>query len=1031
MKKIYSFILIISVCLSAWAQSQEFKARLVNPQKEALKGAMVVSPSAERAAISDENGYFTLSLKDGYALVSITCDGYYPVEIPVNDASKETTIVMIPESWEKYSAESSLNKKDMRQAMSIDQALKGNIPGLQVVSKSGMPGEGAYLNAGGIHSMYAENTPLIVLNGVPYMMNQEVSSAINAYSRSLFSSLNIDDIRNITLLTGADAAAYGSLGSNGVLLIETEQATSDNLDTRISFSGQYGIKQVGRTVESLDANEYKNYLREIGMTRYDRMGQLLSDYPFLQNGGNYPTAYIFNNDTRWQDEIYRNAPMTNNVFRVEGGDEIAKYNMSVGYSSDGGIIKGTSNERYHTLLNSNVMVSRKVDIFTSVGLSYLRSQLQEQGMSQETNPMLAAWSNMPVLNPFHAGTDGSLTSRYATYNFANVNERPTFPYENVSNPTAIVNTLHADDKIYDVNVLLGINYQATDHLKLTGTYNRQYRYVEESLFIPGVDNQAIYPQYYGIGRNTVRMAIAESRNNYFSANANYRNTFDNIHEVVANAGARIMTTSHEYDMSTGYNTANDYYSTLDKTTDEEYTDGYINEWVWANYYLQAQYTWKRLVALDLTATIDGSSVSGISAPLYYFYPAAKLTYMAGNMNLMPAWVNQLDLSVSAAKTGNSRFSSNYAKNYYHSANFFSLGAIIRSDIPNTLLEPEKQNQYQLALNSSLFGHRLQVGLEGFQNYAYDLIIPQEISSIYASDNYFANVAAIATKGFTASLRTAIVDTKKFGWTLGGNITFNKSVVKDLGEQDEMDITFGGISENEDAIVKMKVGESPYQFYGYKTDGIYQTSQEAAQAGLSSVYNTRYQAGDVKFVNTHDQDNVINEQDKVLLGSSRPDYFGSVFSTLRFGKLSLSAQVNYSIGGKIYNAVRRQLESMENFHNQSTAVLNRWQMEGQNTTMPRAVYGDPNGNNIFSDRWLEDATYAKLGSLTLNYAIDWPKADFIRSGNVWISGENLLTLSSYLGNDPELSYSYNDFLYGIDYAKVPNPRSIKIGFNLNF
>ncbi|MBO5664147.1 MAG: carboxypeptidase-like regulatory domain-containing protein, partial [Bacteroidales bacterium] len=136
MKKIYSFILIISVCLSTWAQGYEFKARLVNTQKEALKGAMVVSPKAEKAAISDENGYFTLSLKDGYALVSITCDGYYPVEIPVNEASKESTIVMIPESWEKYSAESSLNKKDMRQAMSIDQALKGNGPGLQVVSKS-------------------------------------------------------------------------------------------------------------------------------------------------------------------------------------------------------------------------------------------------------------------------------------------------------------------------------------------------------------------------------------------------------------------------------------------------------------------------------------------------------------------------------------------------------------------------------------------------------------------------------------------------------------------------------------------------------------------------------------------------------------------------------------------------------------------------------------------------------------------------------------------------------------------------------
>lgn len=1031
MKKIFSYILISLLTLNVWAEGQEFKARLVNTQGEALKGAMVVSPSAERAAISDENGQITLSLKEAFALISITCDGYYQINIPVQAQQEEKLIVMIPETWEKYSDVSSLNKKDMRQAMSIDDALKGNIPGLQVVSKSGMPGEGAYLNAGGIHSLKAENTPLIVVNGVPYMMDSEVSTAINAYSRSLFAALNIDDIRNITLLQGADAARYGSLGSNGVLLIETEQATSDNLDTRISFAGQYGAKMVGRTVESLDAEQYKNYLRQIGMTRYDRMGQLLSDYPFLQNGQNYPTAYIFNNDTRWQDEIYRRGMLTNNVFRVEGGDEIAKYNMSVGYSSDGGIVEGTKSERYHTLINSNVMVSRKVDIFTSVGLSYMRSRLQEQGMSQETNPLLAAWSNMPVLNPYYAGPDGSLTSKYATYNFSNVNEAPVFPYENVSNPTAIVNTLKADDKSYDVNILMGLNVQATDHLKLSGSYNRQYRYTEESLFIPGVDNQAIYPQYYGIGRNAVRMAVAESRNNYFSLNANYQNTFEGIHQVEANAGARIMNSLHEYDLSTGYNTANDYYSTLDQTTDEEYTDGYINEWIWANYYLQARYTWKSLLAMDLTASIDGSSVSGVSAPLYYFYPAAKLSYMMGHHHFMPSWVNDLTISAEIAKSGNSRFSSNYAKNYYNGSNFFTLGAIIRSDIPNTYLEPEKQLQSRLSVDASLLGHRLQAGASLYNNDAYDLLIPQDISSIYASDNYYANVAAINSKGYTAYVRAAIVENKHFAWTLGGNISFNKSIVSDLGEQNEMDIKLSDYNEGEDAIIKLKVGEAPYQFYGYQTDGIYQSSEEAAQAGLTSMYNTRYQAGDVKFVNNYDQDQVINEQDKVLLGSSRPDYFGSVFSTLRFGKLSLSAQVNYSIGGKIYNAVRRQLESMENFHNQSTAVLNRWQMEGQQTSMPRAVYGDPNGNNIFSDRWLEDASYAKLGRLTLNYAIDMPNASFIRSGNIWISGENLFTWSHYLGNDPELSYSYNDFLYGIDFAKVPNPRTLKIGFNLNF
>ncbi len=1033
MKKIYSFIFVCLLCLSAWAQELEFKARLVDTRNQALKGAMVVSPSAESAAISDENGRVQLRLKDAYALISISCDGYYSQELPFysQGQGKEKLIVMIPENWEKYSAQAAtLNKKDMRQAMNIDDALKGNISGLQVVGKSGMPGEGAYLNTGGIHSIKAENMPLIVLNGVPYLMDNEISTAINGYSRSLFTSLNIDDIKSISLLEGAEAARYGSLGSNGVLLIETEQATSDNLDTRISFSGQYGAKMAGRTVESLDADQYKNYLRQVGMTRYERMGQLLSDYPFLQTDASYPTAYIFNNNTRWQDEIYQRAMLTNNVFRVEGGDEIAKYNMSVGYSSDGGTIKGTKNDRYHTLINSNVMVSRKVEISTSVALAYMRSQLQEQGMSQETNPMLAAWSNMPVLNPYYAGTDGNLTSRYATYDFANVNATPTYAYENVSNPAAIVNTLEADDKIYDVNVLLGLKVQATEHLGLHATYNRQYRYIEENLFIPGVDNQAIYPQYYGIGSNTVRMAVAESRNNYFDLRANYRNTFDRIHQVTANAGARIMTTSHEYDLSTGYNTANDYYSTLDKTTDEQYTSGYINSWVWANYYLQGQYTWKQLLALDLTATIDGSSVSGLSAPLYYFYPAAKLSYLLGNHSFMPSWVNDLRLSAEFAKSGNSRFSSNYAKNYYTGANFFDFGAIIRHDIPNTLLEPEKQNQSRIGLQASLFKQRLQVEASGYNTYAYDLLIPQDISSVYASGNYYANVAAIASQGYTASLRAAIVESKAVSWTLGGNISFNKSLVKDLGEQDELSITYSDYSDNEDAVVKLKVGEAPYQFYGYRTDGVYSTSAEAAAADLTSVYNTKYQAGDVRFVDTNN-DKVINEQDKVLLGSSRPDFFGSVFSSLRVGQLSLSAQINYSIGGKIYNAVRRQMESMENFHNQSTAVLNRWQVEGQQTSMPRAAYGDPNGNNIFSDRWLEDASYAKLGRLTLNYAINLPNANFIHSGNVWISGENLFTWSNYLGNDPELAYSYDDFLYGIDYAKVPNPRTIKIGFNLNF
>lgn len=1038
MKKTYSFckymfifvFVAASFAMHATAQGFHLTTRVVDTKGMPIEGATALSDGAEASAYADSDGYVNMTMTASQAIVTVSASGFFPASFSVSENSVPASVVLIPEEWVNYSEGASVNKKDMRKSLTIDDALRGAIPGLQVVSKSGMPGEGSYLNIGGIHSLEATNTPLIVLDGVPYLRDENISTAINAYSRGLFTALTVDDIRSITVLTGADAARYGSLGSNGVVVIETEQATSDNLDTRISFSGQYGAHLRGRTIDVLDSEAYKNYLRSVGMTRYPQMGLLTNDYPFLQTSSDYSTAYIFGNNTDWQKEIYSPAFLTDNVFRVEGGDEIAKYNMSVGYASDGGVIKGTENERYHTLLNSDIMVSRKVDIITSIGLSYMTSSLQEQGMSAETNPMLAAWYQMPVLSPFFSDTDGRLTGTYAQYDFSNVNDYPLYPYENVSNPTAIVNTLEAGDKVYDVNVRLGLKYQLNNYWRLLGQFNMQYRYTEENVFIPGMSNQAITPQYYGIGRNTVRKAVSESRNNYYALDANYSRLFSHIHEVRGDLGVRYMATSAEYDISSGYNTANDFYKTLDKTTDEKYTDGYNNLWRWANVYAHAGYTWNKLVSADANVVFDASSVSGVNAPRWYVYPSGKLTFMAASLAAMPEWVKRMDVNVQYALSGNSRFSSNYAKNYYTSSNFFSMGSIIRGDIPNTLLEPEKQREAMAGIDMSLLDHRVQLGVTGFLTHAWDLIIPQNISSVYASSNYFENDAAVSTRGMTVSARFTPVETKNFGWTIGGHVTALKSVVDALGERDIYDISYTSLSENEDAVVRLQVGEAPYQLFGYQTNGIYQTTAEAEADGFVSAGGSPYRAGDVRFVDQNG-DYVINEKDRVSLGSTRPDAFGSVFTSFRYRQFSLTAQLVGNFGGKICNAVRRNLEGMDSFHNQSVAVQGRWQAEGQQAILPRANYGDPNGNNLFSDRFVEDASYVKLGSLSLNYQIDHPILHFFRSGNLWVAGENLFTLTRYLGNDPEFAYSYSNSLYGFDYAKVANPRTIKAGFNLNF
>jgi hypothetical protein len=228
---------------------------------------------------------------------------------------------------------------------------------------------------------------------------------------------------------------------------------------------------------------------------------------------------------------------------------------------------------------------------------------------------------------------------------------------------------------------------------------------------------------------------------------------------------------------------------------------------------------------------------------------------------------------------------------------------------------------------------------------------------------------------------------------------------------------------------MAVDEKPYQFYGYQTNGVYSSADEAAAANLVNSSGIHYQAGDVRFIDQN-HDGVINDDDKVALGSSLPTMFGGINLMLRYKQVTLDANFGYTLGAKLYNATRRQNESMSTFYNQSTAVLDRWQVDGQQTDMPRANYGDAIGNNLFSDRWIEKGDYIKLRSLKLAYTFN-KLFNFVRSGNVFVAAENLFSVTKYLGSDPEFAYSYDEALRGFDYAKVALPITIKAGFNLNF
>lgn len=1039
---------VASDSLSIDAAKTTVAGRVFSTDGQPLEG-VIVSPSDGTATVSAVDGSYVVESQGG--TMRFALDGYYPRTISLRRGEGLEKVVMVPQTERDYmgtvalpwatvtraqaaATVETLGKKDFMESPSADLSWQDGTAALHVIRKSGMPGEGGYMNIRGIHTLHAEGTPLLVINGVPFLANTNVSDVVSAYSRDVLFGYNAHDIRSISVLKGADAARYGSLGDGGVIVIETEQATSDNLDTRISLTSSAGMAVPGRRIPVMGCGDYADYLTAIGQTRYPSLYALGHDYPFLQGDGRQQ-AYLFNNSTDWGSLVSRQALVTDNVLRVEGGDEVAKYNISFGYTSEGGTLANTATHRYHTAMNSNIMVSPDVQIVTSVNLAYLNDRLANTGMHPEVNAMLAAYAMMPNLSPYEKLSDGAVTSRYLKYDGWNVSSQPTFAYGNVSNPLAIVKTALATDKIYDANIRLGLDWRVGKRWTLQSMVNLYYDYTEEYVFIPGVTDGAIIPQLYGTGENYVGMGVSRQTAYFYNVNAAYRSLENDNHNFQSLLGARYMTRSFEQDAAGGYNTANDFYRTLSMVGDEWNIVGMGDDWKYLSLYAHGDYVYAGCLKASAGLTVDGTSVSGVNTRRSGWFPSASITYMAAESERVGSVFDILNITAEVSLTGNSRFSSHYAKNYYVSNNLFNLGTIVHHGVPNTSLEWEKKLQADVGTDIVTAGNRFGIRLNGFFAHHYDLLLDSRISSVYGSNEpYYANTAAIDNVGAELSLRYNPVHTRTVDWILTASAAHVTSRLTSLGDRDEFIQTYTSYN-NDDAQTRLKVGRSPYEFYGYQTAGVYATTADAQKptsvtgAPLRNTYGGFYQGGDVIFVDQNN-DGIINDADRVPLGTARPKVFGAFGSSVRYRAFTLSADFGFSWGNKAYNAVRREVESMSTFHNQALSVLNRWQMEGQQTSMPRAAYGDPSGNNFFSDRWIEDASYLKLRNIRLDYAFSRRLFDFV-SGSVWVSAENLWTLTRYLGGDPEFAYSYAEALRGFDYAKVTFPMSFKVGFNLNF
>lgn len=1031
------------------AQGYTISGVVYNQQKQPVADA-VITTSGHGIVRTDEQGRFEMKNLKQWASVKVTADGYYPKEIRVVDNvsglfvwlidkdavyynETQVTIDDVKEGVVSTVGVDNLSKKDFSLgAVTFDKALQGKLTGLQVTQKSGMPGEGSYLSVRGIRSFVANNSPLIVINGVPFMADENESVLINGYSRSVFQSINPQDIANVTLLKGAEAAAYGSMGSNGVLLIETDGAKSDDLNTKITFAGSFGTNFAGSKLPLMKSSEYKTYLSDIAMDYYKNdMGAFFSNFAFMRDP-NANNAHLYRFNTDWQDEIMTNSTTHDYLFRVEGGDAIAKYDISLGYTGDEGTLKGTKSDRFHAQINANVLVSKQFEITASVNAAYLNGTYQEQGNSIETNPLYAAYRRSPLLSPYRsssmANLDGSygLLRTYSSYYYG-ANTNTDFI---VSNPLAVVNTVDASIRQYDINTKVQLLYKPMTGLTFAGSFGLYVNYDKEKIFIPGINNSDIVPLFdqYGQAENTVRVGDGQIYNMFAGLSGNYDKTFNNVHHLNVKAGVQMLMTENEYDMGVGRNTANDFYQTLGNVNNiGRFIEGYNNAWNWLNAYASADYTYGNLAKIGVVASVDGASSTGKDIPRANFFPAAHAALMLANWNGLNniEWLNKLDVYADYSVTGNSRYSSKYGQYYYTSQPYQTIAGIIRANVPNTKLDIEVNKTLNAGVDVSLYRNRFHVKGAFYQTDAEDVLMLGTMSSAMGTSPYYGNDASIRNRGIELSASIVPVVTRNFRWTIGGNLSTLDSEVLSLGGTDSFITTLSDGSE-----IISKVGENPYSFYGYKTQGVYATTTDAVSAGLKNRNGVPYRAGDVVYVDKT-TDDIINDSDKEVLGSATPDFYGNLWTSFEYKGFALDLNFVYSKGNQAYNAVRRITESSSDFSNQSRSVLRRWQNEGDITDMPRATWGDAVGNNDFSDRFIEDASYLKLRDVTLSYTFDKKLFNLIHGGTIYVSGQNLFCLTDYLGSDPEFGYSYSPYMQGVDYGKVSLPKSVKIGVNLKF
>ena len=981
-----------------------------------IPGATVILKDRKIATNTDFNGLFSISGIFPEDILIFSSIGFKTIEIKVGDNTNfeislqeqissldEVVVVGYGSQLKKevtgavsvISSETIENIKPTR----IEQALQGQVAGVNITSQSGAPGAGLDIRIRGI-STNGDNRPLILVDG---NVIEELSV------------INPSDIASISVLKDASAGIYGTRAANGVILITTKTGRRDT-PIKFSYNAYTGLQETTRMLPLLNATEFV----------------LIANEAHAAGGEDRPFDYLgdINQGTNWQEELFQLAKITNQDFSLRGGGKKSTYSASFSSFSQDGIVGGIKSnfQRYTGKVNYSVTPIKDLDLNASLLYSNTyRRTLPENSIGSLLYNAISMPSNLPVYDE-----NGDFTRAV---------DQPIEVVNPLKQKFLAINRTQADR----FSAVLGMKYSILPQLSLQANYQGNYTEVRGRYYGPISD--------YGV-EGVFGDKVFDSQNAGYNEPLDiyrdytvdllfdYEDTFADKHNVKITLGNSIFRTFQDGYGSIGFN-----MPVITDINDADLADAQSTQQIFINrsnrisdsrllsYFTRLRYDYQGKYLLTAVLRRDGSSNFGPGNKFGYF-PSASAGWVVSEESFLEnsSVIDFLKLRGSFGILGNDRIGSFRFVSLMNGEGVYTLGgnqlvfgtAIGALSNPN--IQWEEQETFNIGLDLRLLNNKVNMTFEYYDRTTRNLLLVVESSSLLGtaapgSGNPFANAGTIENKGF--EFEFGYQDTFFNDLDFGLNYNFSTLENNVLVVDNQIGYVLGGGFGigNFEGPSRMEAGFPIGYYYGLKTNGIFQTLEEVDDHASQRALGADAVPGDFRYV---DQDNngIIDEKDRTYIGDPIPDITMGLNMSLDYKHFDFKAYAFASLGSDIV----RNYERYGKLTNRPSYVLDRWHGPGTSNTTPRVTTA-ANPNTRFSDFYVEDGSFVRVQNIQLGYSLDNQFLD-IESFRLYLSANNPFTFAKYKGFDPTTS-SGAPIGGGFDQGFYPNPRTFSLGVNIKF